>query len=358
MKQLRVTTSTHPYSIFVGEEIRFQIKNLLEQDYSSILIVTDDQIAPLYLHDIKGALQGEIVYEAIIPSGEASKSIDMYYKLQTIALENNLDRNSLIIALGGGVIGDLAGFVAATFMRGIDYIQVPTTILAHDSSVGGKVAINHELGKNMIGNFYPPKAVIYDVHTLKTLPQHEVRSGYAELVKEAFIANSEFLTDLFQTDLHEISTDTLMEHLFEGIKIKANIVEKDEKESNIRKYLNFGHTLAHALETELGYGVITHGEAVAIGMLFAIQVSEEKLQTKLPYDELLQWLENNNYPVSLKDIDKNKMIEHMKRDKKASLKQVQMVLLQEIGKPMTVNLLDDELDAYLETFLKEMNERG
>lgn len=357
MKKLSVKTSTHPYNIYIGEKIRFQLKELIPNKYSSILIITDDHVAPLYLADIKGALENETVFEAIIPSGEASKNIHTYYELQTIALENNLDRKSLIIALGGGVIGDLAGFVAATFMRGIDYIQVPTTILAHDSSVGGKVAINHELGKNMIGNFYPPRAVVYDVETLKTLPKHEIRSGYAELVKEAFIADELFLNDLFKTNIYEVPDNELIEHLYNGIKIKANIVEQDEKEADIRKFLNFGHTFAHALETELGYGKITHGEAVAIGMLFAIKVSDERLHTSLPADKLYNWLIFNGYPLSLQEIDMERIIDHMKRDKKSLSKQVQMVLLEKIGKPQVIHLEDDELKQLLQIFLKELNER-
>lgn len=147
MKQLRVGTSTHDYTITIDENIRYDLQKFFTKSYSKILIITDNEVAPLYLEDILSGLQTEDVIHTTIPSGEATKSIEYYYQLQTVALENRLDRDSLIIALGGGVIGDLAGFVAATFMRGIDYIQVPTTILAHDSSVGGKVAINHELGK-------------------------------------------------------------------------------------------------------------------------------------------------------------------------------------------------------------------
>src|SRR5699024_7013395 len=173
-----------------------KIQYYLSQKYTHIFIVTDDVIARLYLDDVLKGLDNRNVHSFQVPAGETSKSIDMFHKLQTELLNHHLDRKSLIIALGGGVVGDLAGFVAATYMRGIDYVQVPTTILAHDSSVGGKVAINHELGKNMIGNFYAPKAVIYDVNTLSSLPEHEIRSGYAELVKEAFIANETFLQEL------------------------------------------------------------------------------------------------------------------------------------------------------------------
>src|SRR5699024_9392483 len=174
-----------------GGELRFRLNNLITKGYSKILIVTEDVVGSLYLDDVLNSLSEAKTH--IIPSADASKSLDMYSQLLTYLFKHHLDRNGLIIALGGGVVGDLAGFVAATYMLGIDYIQIPTTILAHDSSIGGKVAINHELGKNMIGSFYPPVAVVYDVDCLTTLPASEVRSGYAELVKEAFIRYTDFL---------------------------------------------------------------------------------------------------------------------------------------------------------------------
>src|SRR5699024_1379925 len=154
MNEIVVHASSHDYIISVGSGLRFQLRQYLNKEYSSVFIITDDNVAPLYLEDVKSNFDGLKVATATIPSGEKSKHIDYFYRLQTEAIKAGLDRNALIIALGGGVVGDLAGFVAATFMRGIDYMQVPTTILAHDSSVGGKVAINHELGKNLIGNFY------------------------------------------------------------------------------------------------------------------------------------------------------------------------------------------------------------
>src|SRR5699024_9924379 len=299
MNELDIKTSTHTYPVKIGDGLRFRLDSFIKKNYTAIFVITDTLVEKLYLNDVLQSLHGERIFHYVIKSGEASKDIEHFYRLQTAALENRLDRNSLIIALGGGVVGDLAGFVAATFMRGIDYMQMPTTILAHDSSVGGKVAINHELGKNMIGSFYPPKAVIYDVGTLETLPDYEVRSGYAELAKEAFIADASFLEELLEKDIQNLSKQHLIEHLYAGINIKAAIVERDEKESDIRKFLNFGHTLSHALETILGYGNITHGEAVAIGMLFALQVSEEKFHTSLPYRSFYEWLKKNGYPLGL-----------------------------------------------------------
>src|SRR5690625_1430032 len=358
MKVLFIQTSTHDYTVYVGKGLRYKLNELLPRDYRDILIITDDVVAPLYLEDFKATLTAPsvTVFEVIIPSGERSKSIEQYYRLQTKALEYNLDRNSLIVALGGGVVGDLAGFVAATFMRGIDYVQVPTTILAHDSSVGGKVAINHELGKNLIGAFYPPRAVIYDIDTLKSLPEHEVRSGYAEIVKEAFIQEEVFLSELLSKNLNNISEQELIAHLYKGIKVKATIVEQDETEADIRKFLNFGHTLAHAIEAKLSYGRITHGEAVAIGMLFALKISESYSDTDLQIDKYKQWLKMNDYPLTLFDLESNSLIETMKLDKKATADSIQLVLLEKLGKPIVVDFSEMKLKTYLDAFIKELSE--
>src|SRR5690625_840085 len=235
MRTLSVRSSTNEYNVYIGKGLRHQLQDFIPKKYSAILVITDDTIKTLYLQDILNNFTKDNVYTSIIPSGESSKNMETYHTLQTAALSYGLDRQSLIIALGGGVVGDLAGFVAATFMRGIDYIQIPTTILAHDSSVGGKVAINHELGKNLIGSFYPPVAVIYDVDTLSSLPAREVRSGYAEIVKEALIANDELFKQLMTINIAQVSSEQLTEHLLKGIQVKAKIVERHEKESRRRK---------------------------------------------------------------------------------------------------------------------------
>lgn len=354
MAQLTVQSSSHDYNIVIGKNIRYQLKEYLTKDYSSIMIVTDENVANLYLNDVKENFTNDQVFQVVIPNGEQSKDIDNFYKLQTEAIKYGLDRRSLIIALGGGVVGDLAGFVASTFLRGVDYIQIPTTILAHDSSVGGKVAINHKLGKNLIGSFYPPQAVIYDVETLTSLSRHEVRSGYAELVKEALISDHEFLNNLLQIDLTHISDEQLTEHLLQGIKVKAAIVEADEKESGVRLYLNLGHTLGHAIEAELGYGKLTHGEAIAIGLLFAIRVSEKKYSIRLPYEQLYNWLKNNKYPLSLQQLNAENLINKMKSDKKVINKKIQMVLLKDIGEPIVEEIEDNDLLNDLKTFMKEL----
>ncbi|ASN07369.1 3-dehydroquinate synthase [Virgibacillus necropolis] len=355
MAQLDVETSVNKYPIHILENIRHQFNQYVSKDYSAIFIVTDERVANLYLEDVKESLASHPkVFHTVIPAGEQSKSIEAYYQLQTQAIEYGLDRQSLIIALGGGVVGDLAGFVAATFMRGIDYIQAPTTILAHDSSVGGKVAINHALGKNLIGNFYPPVAVIYDIQTLQSLPAKEIRSGYAEIVKEALIADKELFEDVMQEKLNQVTNASLRDHIFRGIKIKTHFVQEDEKEKGIRAFLNFGHTLGHALESEYGYGTLTHGEAVAIGMLFAMDVSNAVFSNCLPVETLRKWLNLNSYPLVLDEINSEKLLSRMKSDKKVSNNHVQMVLLKEIGNPVLVELNDEDIQKHLENFINKM----
>lgn len=358
MKQLTIRSIQRNYPIVMESGLRFHLKKWLHEDYSSILIITDDKIADKYLNDVTSSLQDKTIYTSVVPSGEASKNIEEYYKLQSKAIESGLDRKSLIIALGGGVIGDLAGFVAATFMRGIDYVQMPTTILAHDSSVGGKVAINHASGKNLIGCFYPPAAVLYDTETLTSLPYREVRSGYAEILKEGLIADYSLAGELLPLSLKQISPDQLENHLEAGIKVKANIVEADEKESGVRKYLNFGHTLGHALEATLGYGQVTHGEAVANGMLFALHVSENVYGELLPFLELYRWMIRNAYPIiDIEEAQIDQLIKSMKSDKKSVSGHIQMVLLHKVGEPTVENLDDSSVEAYIKTYIERMNKQ-
>lgn len=358
MVELNIKTSSHPYKVHIGENIRHRIPEYLQKKYSSVLIITDTIIEKLYLDDVFKSFEDEDypVYSHIVPSGEQSKSIKMFYELQTKAIEYGLNRQSLIIALGGGVIGDLAGFVAATFMRGIDYIQVPTTILAHDSSVGGKVAINHELGKNMIGNFYPPKSVVYDVSTLNSLSEAEIRSGYAELVKEAFISDINFVNELFSYNLNDIDNSILVEHLRKGIAVKSKIVEADERESGIRAFLNLGHTLGHAIEASLGYGKMTHGEAIAIGMIFALRLSEKYFNQKLPIESYVEWLKANNYPLSIDGLSAESLIDKMKSDKKVTSSEIPMILLESVGEPAIISYNVENLKAELTDFLRELVE--
>jgi 3-dehydroquinate synthase len=357
MKKVHINSSIQSYDILIGSGIRHHLKEDLIKSYSSILIITDTNVANLYGTDILYTSKEQSVFTEIVPAGEQSKSIETYYHLQTKAIEYGLDRKSLIVALGGGVVGDLAGFVAATFMRGIDFVQVPTTILAHDSSVGGKVAINHPLGKNLIGSFYPPVFVLYDTETLQSLPEREVRSGYAEIIKEAMLADATLLDQLLSVNLQQVTGDDLTYFLEKGIRIKAKIVEEDERETGKRMALNLGHTLGHALEAKIGYGVLTHGEAVAIGLLFALFVSEKELGTRLPTNRLKNWLRQNGYPLSISVDIIDDLVEFMKHDKKSINNQVQMILLRNVTEPVVRKIDEGKLKEYLSTFMTtEMKE--
>ncbi|MFG6118454.1 MULTISPECIES: 3-dehydroquinate synthase [Thalassobacillus] len=356
MKELSIHASNHSYKVQIGKGLRHTVGSLIEENYSHVMIITDSQVAPLYLEDVKHSLSGMPVDTVIFPAGEQAKSMSHYEELLTACIENGLDRKSLIIALGGGVVGDLAGFVAATYMRGIDYIQMPTTVLAHDSSVGGKVAINHPLGKNLIGCFHSPVQVLYDVETLQTLPYHELRSGYAEIIKHGCLDDPDLFQDVTSRSLgSEAIAEVLEEHLLKGIAIKASVVEQDEKETGIRKYLNLGHTLGHAIESEAGYGHVTHGEAVAIGLLFAMYVSQEKLEAAMPIANLYGWLGKQGYPLDvLTHLDTSSLVDRMKKDKKSTSGKVNMVLLEELGKPVMREIKETELTELLNRFKEEV----
>ncbi|HET7657508.1 MAG TPA: 3-dehydroquinate synthase family protein, partial [Bacillales bacterium] len=222
MERVTISTPSKSYPVLIGKGLRHQLADILNElpnRFSSLLVITDDVVASSYLTDVLLALEGyDFVDHYIVPHGEQAKSIQTFYDCQTFALEKGFDRRSAILALGGGVVGDLAGFVAATFMRGVGFIQLPTTLLAHDSSVGGKTAVNHSLGKNMIGAFYQPDAVIYDTETLMTLPEKEWRSGFAEVIKHSLIRDKS-LYDLLRNEI--TSKDDLEAFPYESILKRA-----------------------------------------------------------------------------------------------------------------------------------------
>lgn len=360
METLTISTSSKTYPLYIGNGIRFEIQsfiNALRGNFSSILIITDSNVGPLFLDDIKKSLpEFKNIYSFVVPGGEEAKSFSVFYDCLTYALEQELDRKSLVIALGGGVVGDLAGFVAATYMRGIPFIQMPTTLLAHDSSVGGKVAINHPLGKNMIGAFYQPEAVVYDTDMLLTLPEEQWRSGFAEVIKHALIWDAEFYRWL-QEEIHSLADlrgEKLQYALAKGISVKAQVVAQDENESGIRAFLNFGHTLAHAIEAKLGYGTMSHGDAVAIGMLFAIRVSEEYYHKDLNLSQFKQWFKQYKFPEIPKELEATSLLQLMKKDKKAQAGTLRMVLMKKIGEVETVKLEDDFVLNILKKELQEV----
>lgn len=361
MKILDVNTK-EPYQVYIGEGVREKIPKLLSEltgfSPTRILLITDEKVDRLYGDQVFQALEENWpVKKAVVPSGEQSKSLECFHQLQTEAIQFQMDRSSCVVALGGGVVGDLAGFVAATFMRGIPYVQIPTTLLAHDSAVGGKVAINHPLGKNLIGSFHQPKAVIYDTELLSTLPEAEMRSGFAEVIKHAFISDEQFLHDLMKVDnIAGLTSSQLSEMIYKGIEVKSSIVSNDEKEKGIRAFLNFGHTLGHAVEAEYGYGGISHGDGVAMGMLFALFLSEKKTGLDCDYPSYLKWFKTLHYPVAIKNNVKTaSLINRMMNDKKTVGGMIQFVLLSQIGRPQTFSIKKEEAADLLDQWRLEGN---
>lgn len=356
METIQIETESKKYNVFVGEGVRRDIPAFLTAHFpklTKVLVITDETIAQLHLEKILSIIGkwNPVVYTA--PSGEKAKTFDVYYQALSTALENHLDRKSLILSFGGGAVGDLSGFVASSFMRGIPFIQIPTTILAHDSAVGGKVAINHPLGKNMIGAFYQPEAVFYDLDLLRTLPAKEIRSGFAEVIKHALIHDVAFYDWLVTNidDLHSLPIDQLSYSLIKGIKVKNEFVSQDEKELGVRAYLNFGHTLGHAIEAEMGYGNFTHGEAVMIGMIFALKLSKELLGLSFNLEKFITWVEKLGYQTSMPNLPAaDRLLGKMKQDKKSVGETVRFVLLEQIGLPVLREIDDSLLSARLESF--------
>lgn len=351
MRTVQVELEERSYPIYIGTGLLSRAAELFDNHgitaKSPLLIVTDDQVAPLYLSQLENSLQagGYRSVSHIIQNGERSKSLEVYEQVMTTAIQAGLDRSSAVVALGGGVVGDLAGFVAASYMRGIDFVQVPTTILAHDSSVGGKVAVNHPLAKNMIGAFHQPKLVLYDLGTLVSLPAREIRSGLAEVIKHGLIWDKAFADWCGEhaAELLHGKLDDLGYALERGCRIKAEVVSGDERENGRRAILNFGHTIGHALEAVGGYGTLLHGEAISIGMvgasMLAVQrgVSEEIL---LRTEELLKRLElPTRYPASW---DNEAIIRAMMHDKKFREEQIVFILQEAVGQVHVVN--DIKLD--------------
>lgn len=320
---------------------------------SKVGIVTNETIAPLYLDAVVMALRtlGKAVTTIILPDGEAFKNWQTLNLIFDGLLEARFDRKSTLIALGGGVVGDMTGFAAATYQRGIDYLQVPTTLLSQvDSSVGGKTGINHPLGKNMIGAFHQPRAVIMDLDTLSTLPERELSAGLAEIIKHGAIADGGFFDwlELNMPALRLRDMDALTHAIRRSCEIKAEVVRQDEREGGLRAILNFGHTFGHAIEAGLGYGSWLHGEAVGAGMVQAADLSA-RLGLISPQDagRLCQLIERAGLPVAAPAFDPDMWLELMAIDKKADAGTIRFVLLERLGAVRVTPAPDEALRATL-----------
>lgn len=358
METIEIHTPSKIYPVYVGSDVIKELELFIQDNLPSvtkILIITDENVGERYLSSLISVLSNFEPSYFKVPNGEAAKTFDVYHQCLTYALEEKLDRKSLILSFGGGAVGDLSGFVAATYMRGIPFIQIPTTILAHDSAVGGKVAINHALGKNMVGAFYQPEAVFYDLHYLKSLPLKERRSGFAEVIKHGLIRDAEFYNwlQVNVSNLEQVTEEQLAYALTKGIRIKGAVVSEDELEVGVRAFLNFGHTLGHAIEAEAGYGKITHGEAVMVGILFALQLSNDLLNLSFDIGKMEQWLKELGYTTEIPaGLNHNRLLDRMKQDKKTIGGHVQFVLLEQIGLPTVTKIEDKTILDKLKSFQK------
>ncbi len=299
-------------------------------------IVTNEVVGPLYLSKVRQALAGARVTDILIPDGEQAKSWQGVEQVVDALLAARLGRDALVIALGGGVIGDLAGFAAAVYQRGVPFVQVPTTLLAQvDSSVGGKTAINHARGKNMIGAFHQPRAVISDVATLDTLPERELRSGLAEVIKHGFALDAAFV-EWLESNVEKIlkrNRAALTHAVRRSCELKARVVAADERESGERALLNFGHTFGHAIEAGTGYGAWLHGEAVSAGMVMASELS--LLMGQLKKSEVTrvrELLKRAGLPVAGPALAPERLLELMALDKKAAKGRTRFVVLETVGR--------------------------
>ena len=358
MKTINIDLGDRSYPIYVGDQLIDNPTILLNHIHThTVVVVTNTTVAPLYLDTVTQSLGDNThIIPIILPDGEQYKNTETLNTIYEVLLKNKCDREVMLIALGGGVIGDITGFAAASFMRGVKFIQIPTTLLSQvDSSVGGKTGINHALGKNMIGAFYQPQCVIADVGLLKTLPERELSAGLAEVIKYGLIRDAAFFVWLEKTMPSLINKDpsSLIEAVIRSCENKADVVAQDEFESSkgIRATLNLGHTFGHAIEHAMGYGNWLHGEAVAAGMVMAAFLSQE-LGWLNPdeFDRTKQLIANANLPINPPDIPVDQFMGLMQSDKKSQRGRIHLILQKTIGEAI---LTSDYPEAALRKTLQQ-----
>ncbi|MBS3797297.1 3-dehydroquinate synthase [Pseudoalteromonas sp. BDTF-M6] len=354
MLELNVELGERSYPIFIGNELMCDGARL--QQYVGerrAVIVTNETIAPLYLDTLIASLADNDPLVFVMPDGEQYKTLEWFERINAFLLEHNCGRDTTLVALGGGVIGDLTGFVAACYQRGVPFVQIPTTLLSQvDSSVGGKTAVNHPLGKNMIGAFYQPQAVFIDTAALASLPAKEFAAGMAEVIKYGLIHDLE-LFELLERNVEEIKAldaQLLPRVIQRCCAIKAEIVAADEKEAGLRALLNLGHTFGHAIEAQMGYGAWLHGEAVAVGMVLAAKLAHSRGKlTEGELKRIIALLQAYDLPVQIPDdMTSAQFITHMRKDKKNKAGRIRFILPSQFGR---CELVDDVSDAELETLL-------
>jgi 3-dehydroquinate synthase len=354
---LTVELGSRSYPILIGAGLL--TRGDLFQEHvpgRDILLVSNTIVGPLYAAALKKGLGDRRIVEVTLPDGESHKTLATVSRMLDVLVANRFARDCTVVALGGGVVGDMAGFAAACYQRGVAFVQVPTTLLAQvDSSVGGKTGVNHPGGKNLIGAFHQPSAVIADTETLKTLPIRELRAGLAEVIKYGLICDEELFTWLEQNMekllAHEAAELTYAIH--RSCEIKAEIVGRDEREQSDRALLNLGHTFGHALESVTGYTKWLHGEAVGAGLLMAATMSSESgLMPAASVERLRKLLVRAGLPTEARDLTPDTVLEHMRIDKKVKSGRIRLVLMRSIGGSfVTADYPDAALRRTLEAHL-------
>jgi len=355
MQTLTVDLGDRSYPIHIGPGLLSQsgliAPHLLQK---RVMVVTNTTVAPLYLAQLTATLEsaGVKVAKVVLPDGEAYKNWETLNLIFDALLTDRAERKTTLVALGGGVIGDMTGFAAACYQRGVPFVQIPTTLLSQvDSSVGGKTGINHPLGKNMIGAFYQPKVVLADTDTLKTLPARELSAGLAEVIKYGLIWDAEFLAwlEANMDKLRALDADAIAHAIYRSCEIKAQVVGEDEREGGIRAILNLGHTFGHAIESGMGYGNWLHGEAVAAGMVMATQTSQRMgWLTEADVERSRALIRAAGLPDVAPDLGVDTYLEYMGHDKKVEGGRMRFVLLKKLGEAViTGDVPRDVLTAVL-----------
>jgi len=337
MNVLNVDLGERSYPIMIGCSLRHCASSLAANvKGDQVLVVSNETVAPLYLAELLANINARTLDSLVLPDGEQYKTMDTLNTIFDALLEHRHDRSTTLIALGGGVVGDITGFAAACYQRGVNFIQIPTTLLAQvDSSVGGKTAVNHPLGKNMIGAFHQPQCVLIDITTLQTLPDREYRAGLAEVIKYGLITDLDFFVWLEENmpRLLARDNDAVLYAVEHSCRLKAHVVSEDERESGLRAILNLGHTFGHAIETHEGYGEWLHGEAVAAGMCMAADLSERLgWISDVGRQRVVNLMALAGLPTVPPKIATEQFLALMAVDKKALGGQVRLVLLESLGK--------------------------
>ena len=350
VETINVDLGERSYPIFIGPGLLKETDRLRSHlGQGQAVIISNDTVAPLYLDQVKQTLGDSYGWEIILPDGETHKNLGTISQIYDRLLRAKADRQTTLVALGGGVIGDITGFAAATYQRGINFIQIPTTLLAQvDSSVGGKTGVNHPLGKNMIGAFYQPRCVLIDTEVLLTLPEREIKAGLAEVIKYGLINQPDFLSWLTNNaaDILALDNAKLTETIRICCQAKADIVAADEREVGLRALLNLGHTFGHAIETASGYGNLLHGETIAMGMVMAADLSRRlDLLSAEQAAKVRDILENDfSMPViPPAQISTETYLELMSSDKKAEHGRIRFILLEALGRAVLTGEVPPDL---------------